>query len=146
MAEMTGGCQCRRVRYTARIESDEGYLCHCGMCRHATGGVSVAFLSVRRADVRWTTEPDYYASSPIARRGFCSACGTPLTFEYDGSTDIDLTIGSFDDPLRFVPAYHFAIETALPGWLDTGHLPAERLDENPATVERWMAATGRLPG
>ncbi len=144
--EMTGGCQCRRVRYAARIESDEAYLCHCAMCRHATGGVSVAFTNVRKADVRWIgSEPDYFASSPIARRGFCSACGTPLSFDYPDSENMDLTIGSFDDPSRFVPCEHFAVETALPGWLDTSHLPAKRLDENPATVERWMAATGSLP-
>ena len=143
--QMTGGCQCGRVRYTARIEGDEAYLCHCRMCRRATGGVSIAFRNVKRADVSWTTEPDHYASSPIARRGFCSACGTPLTFEYEGSPDMDLTIGSFDDPSRFVPVHNFAIDTALPAWLDTKDLPAKRLDENPATVDRWMAATGKLP-
>ena len=146
MSAMTGGCQCGRVRYTARIEGDEAYLCHCGMCRRATGGVSIAFRNMAKADVSWTTEPDYYASSPIARRGFCSACGTPLTFDYPDSADMDLTVGSFDDPSRFKPVHHFAIETALTGWLDTGHLPAKRLDENPATVQRWMAATGKLPG
>ncbi len=145
MVEMTGGCQCGRIRYTARIEGDEAYLCHCGMCRRATGGVSIAFCNVKRADVAWEGEPDYYASSPIARRGFCAACGTPLTFEYPDSPNMDLTIGSFDDPSRFVPAHHFAIETALTAWLDTGYLPGKRLDENPATVDRWMAATGKLP-
>ena len=145
--EMSGGCQCGRVRYAARIASDDAYLCHCGMCRRATGGVSIAFCNVRKADLRWTAgEPDHYASSPIARRGFCSACGTPLTFDYPDSPNMDLTVGSFDDPSRFRPREHFAIETALEPWLDTKHLPAKRLDENPATVDRWIAATGRLPG
>lgn len=142
---MTGGCQCGRVRYVARIESDEAYLCHCGMCRHATGGVSIAFTNARKADVRWTTEPDHYASSPIARRGFCARCGTPLSFDYPDSDRMDLTIGSFDDPARFVPHHHFAMETMLPHWRDTSDLPGLRLDENPATVDRWMAATGKLP-
>lgn len=143
---LAGGCQCGRVRYTATIEDFDAYLCHCGMCRHATGGVSIAFRNVRKADVRWEgAEPDYYASSPIARRGFCSACGTPLLFDYPDGDTIDLTVGSFDDPSRFVPRHHFAIDTALRPWLDTGDLPAMRLDENPGTVRRWIAATGKLP-
>jgi hypothetical protein len=143
---MTGGCQCGRVRYEARIDDDDAYLCHCRMCRRATGGVSIAFRNLKKSDVRWTaTPPDRYASSPIAQRGFCSACGTPLTFEFPDSENMDLTIGSFDDPSGFVPRHHFSIETMLPHWRDTADLPGIRLDENPATVDRWMAATGKLP-
>jgi hypothetical protein len=145
-ATMTGGCQCGRVRYAAQIDSDEAYLCHCGMCRRATGGVSIAFRNLKKADVTWTAaEPDYYVSSPIARRGFCARCGTPLTFEFPDSENMDLTIGSFDDPRRFVPHHHFSPETMLPRWRDTADLPGIRLDENPATVDRWVAATGKLP-
>lgn len=116
------------------------------MCRHATGGVSIAFKNVKKADVAWTTQPpDHYASSPIARRGFCSTCGTPLTFEYPDSENCDLTIGSFDDPARFVPKLHFAVETMLPSWRDTADLPGKRLDENAGTVDRWMKTVGKLP-
>jgi hypothetical protein len=144
--EVSGGCQCGRVRYVARIDSDDAYLCHCRMCRRATGGVSIAFRNLKKADVRWTaTAPDHYASSPIAQRGFCSACGTPLTFEFPDSENMDLTIGSFDDPARFRPSHHFSPETMLPHWRDTADLPGIRLDENSTTVDRWMAATGKLP-
>ena len=143
---MTGGCQCGRVRYAARIANDDAYLCHCGMCRRATGGVSIAFCNVPKADVAWTpAPPDHYASSAIARRGFCSACGTPLSFDYPDSPDMDLTVGSFDDPGRFVPRNHFAVDTMLEHWRDTSHLPGIRLADNPATVDRWMVAAGKLP-
>src|ERR1700756_2957051 len=74
MTIMTGGCQCRRVRYAVSIDSDEAYLCHCNYCRRATGGVSIAFKNVRFADIEWTAAPpDWYQSSAIARRPFCSA-------------------------------------------------------------------------
>ncbi|HEV2080400.1 MAG TPA: GFA family protein [Allosphingosinicella sp.] len=89
-----GGCMCGRVRYTAAVEDNEAYLCHCRMCQRASGNVSFAMKTVRKADVRWEREPDYYASSPIARRGFCSACGTSLTFDYPDSEKIDLIVGS----------------------------------------------------
>ncbi|QKS00913.1 GFA family protein [Sphingomonas sp. CL5.1] len=146
MTEMTGGCQCGRIRYTAEIDSDDAYLCHCRMCQRATGGVAAAFRNAKRADVRWEREPDLYASSPIARRGFCSACGTPLTFEYvSGSDKIDLTVGSFDDPSRFRPISHFGIEHRHDAWFDTRGLPGHRCDEYQALVDRWREAGQDVP-
>jgi hypothetical protein len=147
MADMTGGCACGRVRYSAAIENDEAYLCHCRMCQRATGGVSIAFKNVRQADVRWEREPDYFESSPIARRGYCSACGTSLTFEFtDGqSENLDLTVGSFDDPSFFRPAHHFGVESMHRAWLDTSGLPEYRTDQHKPLVDRWMKTLGKLP-
>ena len=127
------------------MESHDAYLCHCGMCRHATGGVSIAYASVPRAAVRWSTEPDWYRSSPIAERPFCSACGTPLGFAFLDSDDMDLTVGSFDHPGYFHPTENFSIETALPAWADTSHLPGKRLDQHAPVADRWRKACGKLP-
>ena len=49
---MTGGCQCGRIRYAVEVYDDEAYLCHCRMCQRATGGVSIAFKSVKQAKVK----------------------------------------------------------------------------------------------
>ena len=145
-ARMTGGCQCGRVRYSVAIADDGAYLCHCRMCQRATGGVAAAFKNVARADLQWERQPDYYASSALAKRGFCAACGTPLSFEYvDGGRNIDLTIGSFDDPYRFKPMMHFSIESRHEAWLDTSGLPGKRTDEHKPLVERWMKTLGKLP-
>ncbi len=145
MREVEGGCQCGRVRYRVRIDDDSAYLCHCRMCQRATGGVSIAFKSVRRADVEWMHEPDRYASSPIALRGFCARCGTPLTYEGNGSGHLDLTVGSFDDPYGFRPVEHAGVERWHEAWLDTRGLPTERTEHNPRIRERWIQAIGRVP-
>ena len=142
---MTGGCQCGRVRYAAETASNDGYLCHCTMCQRATGGVAAAFHGLAKAAVTWEREPDRYRSSPIAQRGFCSHCGTPLTFEFDDSTRMDLTIGSFDDPGHFKPRQHYAIESWHKDWLDTHALPAMRTEDNKTVVDQWMRACGKLP-
>lgn len=142
---MPGGCQCGRIRYVAQVDSDDAYLCHCRMCQRATGGVSIAFTGITRDRVAWTREPDRYRSSPIAQRGFCAACGTPLTFEYDGSDGLDLTVGSFDNSSRFQPRHHFGVDAMHPQWLDTSGLPQYRLADNPNTVNRWIEAIGKLP-
>jgi hypothetical protein len=143
---VTGGCQCGRVRYSVEIADDDAYLCHCRMCQRATGGVAAALKEVPRAAVTWTAaEPDRYRSSPIASRGFCRECGTPLTYEGDGSAHLDLTVGSFDEPGRFRPTSHAGVESRHDAWLDTGGLPGKRTDELPNITSKWIAACGKLP-
>ena len=143
---LTGGCQCGRVRYAATVDDDEAHLCHCRMCQRATGGVAAALKQVPRAAVTWLTRPpDRYRSSPIARRGFCSACGTPLTYEGDDSDHLDLTVGSVDDPGRLRPTSVTGIESRHDAWVDTRALPATRTDENSSITAKWIAARGKLP-
>lgn len=87
MTQMTGGCACGAVRYTAEVASPDAYLCHCRMCQKATGSVSIAFVNAKQANVTWDSGPDWYASSPIAKRPFCAKCGTSLGFQFlEGST------------------------------------------------------------
>lgn len=146
METVTGGCQCGRVRYEVGIDNDEAYLCHCRMCQKATGGFAAAFKNVRQANLRWLgAEPDWYKSSPIAERPFCSHCGTPLGFRYPDSDKMDLTIGSFDDPGRFRPTSHFGAESMNEAWLDTSGLKRMRSDEYQPLVEKWKAAGAPLP-
>lgn len=146
MTATTGGCQCGRIRNSAGIDSDEAYLCHCKMCRRATGGASIAFVNVPVARLAWVREPDWYRSSPIARRPFCGRCGTPLGFAFlEDGENIDITLGSFDEPSRFRPTHNYAGESILPAWQDTSHLPGIRSEDNPNVADRWRKAVGRLP-
>ena len=148
MTEMTGGCMCGRIRYTAEVRDDKAYLCHCRMCQRATGGVSIAYRNMKRADVRWEREPEHYHSSPIAKRGFCAECGTTLTFQFsdEESENMDVTVGSFDDPSRFRPVHHFGVESMHSAWINTEGLPEYRTDEHQPLVDRWMKTIGKLPG
>jgi hypothetical protein len=141
MAEaMTGGCACGRVRYTAQVHEDDAYLCHCRMCQRATGSVSIAFKQVRKDEVAWEGEPDWYASSPIAARPFCRECGTSLGFVFPDSEKMDLTVASFDDPSRFVPKHHFGAESMHRAWLNTEGLPEQVTEDNEPLMAKWRAA------
>lgn len=115
------------------------------MCQRATGSVSIAFTNVRKADVSWEGMPDYYQSSAIARRGYCAACGTSLTFEYPDSERMDLTVASFDEPGRFRPKSHFGTESIHRQWIDTTGLPEQRSDAYQPLIDRWMDKIGKLP-
>ena len=143
---LSGGCQCGKVRFTAEVDPSEAYLCHCRMCQRATGGFAASFVSVQFADVSWQGEPDWYDSSPIARRPFCARCGTPLGFRFrEGSNKMDLTVGSFDDPSGFRPKHHFGAESLHEAWIDTSKLPRIRTEEYDVLMQKWKDAGAEPP-
>lgn len=144
--EKTGGCQCGRVRYRATVDPADAYLCHCRMCQKATGGFAAAFVDLPAADCLWESEPDWYDSSPIARRPFCRHCGSPLGFRFkQGSENMDLTVGTFDDPSDFVPRHHFGVEGLHEAWLDIKDLPRKKTTDYAPMVQMWQDATGTVP-
>ncbi len=143
MIEVTGGCQCGGHRYTASVDPTEAYWCHCGMCQRAVGNVAAAFINTTKASLSWAGEPPAsFMSSPIGRRGFCAACGTPLTFDYPDSDRIDLTIGSLDTLVAPGPASHFGVESRHPGWIPPDSLPELRSEDHAPLVARWAGARG----
>ena len=142
---MKGGCACGRVRYAAKIDNDEAYLCHCRMCQRATGSISIAFKNVPKADLCWEREPDWYHSSPIARRPYCRDCGTSLGFEHPDSDMLDITVASLDDPSRFRPKHHFGAESLHRAWIDSAGLPEYRCEDYRPLAERWAKAVGKMP-
>jgi hypothetical protein len=144
---MSGGCACGKVRFEASVKPEEAYLCHCRMCQRVTGSVSIAFVNAMLKDVHWEGEPDWYESSPIARRPFCSNCGTSLGFEFkQGADKMDLTVAAFDDPSPFKPHHHFGAESMHRAWLNTEGLPEMRTGDYQKLVDKWVDATGEFPG
>ncbi|MBV9523031.1 MAG: GFA family protein [Alphaproteobacteria bacterium] len=133
----TGGCQCGAVRFALFAAPERVHLCHCRMCQKAVGGPFAALAPVKRRDFAWTRgAPATFASSTIARRDFCSRCGTPLSFHYVDGDGIALTIGSFDRPEAVPPTRLYGVESRL-SWIDgVAALPAE-------TTEASMSAARR---
>lgn len=143
--EKTGGCQCGKVRYRAQIDPAQAYLCHCRMCQRATGGFAAAFVHLPKADCKWESGADWYQSSPIAERPFCSNCGSPLGFQFLEGENMDLTVGTFDDPSDLEPHWHFGAEGLHEVWLDTKDLPRKKTTEYDVLVQKWKNATGSVP-
>jgi len=117
VATRSGGCQCGAVRF--RIDGDLGdaSVCHCRMCQKAFGAFYAPLVSVGPATLTWTRgAPKRFASSNFGVRGFCTDCGTPLT--YEAPDGIALAIGAFDHPETIPPAVQFGIEGKLP-YVDT---------------------------
>ena len=137
---------CRRIRYVADVPNDEGYLCHCRMCQLATGSVSIAFVNVPQAKVKWEQTPDFYASSPIAKRAFCKDCGSSLAFQFLEGKNMDLTIASFDEPRYFRCTSHAGVESRLDAWWHGMEgLKESRTEDLTHITEKWMKTAGKLP-
>jgi len=120
----TGGCQCGAVRYALHAAPATPSICHCRMCQKAFGAYYAPLASVMTEDLTWTRgEPKIFRSSSIVSRGFCAACGTPLTYEMDGERQVAISLGSLDDPAAVPPVIQYGIEAMLPWVHELGRLP-----------------------
>ncbi len=109
----SGGCQCGAVRFHVERALGDASVCHCRMCQKAFGAFYAPLVSIGEAKLIWTRGAlKYFQSSNVVKRGFCNACGTPLT--YEAPDGIALAIGAFDDPSRVVPTIQFGVEAKLP--------------------------------
>lgn len=137
--ERSGGCQCGAVRFRVRGKLGHASICHCRMCQKAFGGFYAPLVSVREADsVDWTRgEPARFQSSNVVQRGFCSACGTPLT--YEAPDGMALSIAAFDKPDDIVPVIAYGVERKLP-YTDRMAEIAERRTEEDAASLAFLAS------
>jgi hypothetical protein len=121
----SGGCQCGAVRFRVTGDLGRASLCHCRMCQKAFAAPFGALVTVSRDQLVWTRgEPVRFQSSNKAARGFCSACGTPLTFEWSAQK-IDLAVLAFDDAASIPIAAQLRVEAALPWVMDLAGIPSD---------------------
>ena len=90
----------------------------------------MGFTGGKRENLRWTRgAPSIFKSSNMVERGFCKDCGTPLTYAFDGTGRISVTINSLDDPEAMPPTRQVGVEAEV-SWLKGIHdLPGQRTDE-----------------
>ena len=149
-AEIPTGCQCGAVRFVVETPLGRASICHCRMCQKATGSFFGAFVS--GPNLRWTRgAPARFRSSNKVVRGFCAACGTPLTFEW-GKLPAELSIGAFDDPGRIRPVIQMDMASRMP-WFAELATPARGVFRTLRRYRGWprwsptsIPTTRRLPG
>ena len=71
-----------------------------------------------------------FRSSSVVQRGFCRDCGTPLSFAYDHSKHIAVSIGSLDDPSAVTPERQYGIEARLPAFAHLHELKGSRTEDD----------------
>lgn len=153
---ISGGCLCGAIRFTVKFPKEEDWppetngICQCTMCRKHSGSLLPQNVGFPRSNVSPPLESNAsfktYKSTPEATRGFCSTCGSALTFSYNDSDSIEINLGAFDEEVlvgkrdeanawedeygRHIPRtggvgkelgypkYHIFMENAIPGVTD----------------------------
>lgn len=102
--ELRGSCLCGGVRYHAALPTYHASHCYCTMCRKHHGAGAGSYVNVASdgfvvdEGLELITE---FASSPPARRGFCSVCGASLYWRSSESPgSIAVTLGTLDTPYQ----------------------------------------------
>lgn len=115
-----GHCLCGSVKFEADAEPKWIAYCHCASCRRHTGSAVATFVGFDEARFRYIGgKPAEYESSPMVWRGFCTRCGTPISYRaarFPG--EIHVYVGAMDHPERYVPTAHVYFAEHLP-WFDT---------------------------
>lgn len=101
MTVRAGSCLCGARAYEIEGDLDGVWVCHCSLCRKASGSVGNAILIVPLDRFRWVKGADHGVTFalpsgyPVTR---CRTCGTPLPAETD-ETNVYVTAGTLDVPL-----------------------------------------------
>lgn len=115
---MKGGCHCGAIRYEISGSPFDADYCHCRDCQKTTGAPFGAWMDFKKEQISWISgEPLEYASSENIRRGFCSGCGSSLSYRSTRYPDyLTLSIASLDDPDLVGPNYHIHTQNQV-SWL-----------------------------
>ncbi len=101
MTVRTGSCLCGARAYEIDGDIDGVWVCHCSLCRKATGSNGISILIVPKGQFRWVKGADQgttFALRPTFTITRCKTCGTPLPAETDDE-NVYVTAGTLDTPL-----------------------------------------------
>ncbi len=92
-----GSCLCGGVRYEVSGPLRNVIACHCTQCRKQTGHFMAATAArLEHFRVTKSDELKWYASSAMAERGFCGACGSTLFWQGKGRDYVAIAAGTLD--------------------------------------------------
>ncbi len=119
MPQITGGCLCGKVRYSADAEPVFTGICHCRNCQKESGsafaiviGIPQTALSVQ-GDLK--TFEDKGDSGMAMLRRFCPNCGSTLMDQAMAMPDVIMVqAGTLDDPSWVKPAMQIYCDSAQP--------------------------------
>jgi hypothetical protein len=119
-----GRCLCGRVSFEIDVPARWAWHDHSAASRSAHGAAYATYVGSWRKRFRITAGEDviscYQDATAKTVRGFCSACGSPLTYERARSPHmVNIPRALFSSRTGREPLYHIAIEEA-PDWAYTG--------------------------
>ena len=140
--DLSGGCICGGVTYTARGRPDRAYACHCSDCQKRSGSAFAMMLPVPlskfKVEGETTSIEQEEANGIVAQLHVCSNCLTRIYTLNPIWTDlVILRVGTLADTSHVMPAFHIWTESRQP-WFDLpAHVP--HFETQPASPDEWRA-------
>ena len=138
-----GSCLCGLVRIEISLPPISSGYCHCRICQKFTGSAMSTWTAFPSSAIHFPDkEPQYFASSPIAERGFCASCGSSLTYRLvkpNPAAYVVVFTSCLDTPEKFAPSVHGGMESKMP-WLDIlDDFPRTTCAESRSLLEAWSS-------
>ena len=105
MRNRTGGCNCGKVRFQVKGDPIRVGVCHCQICRKDTGSSFNFFAVWSSKKVATVGDTESWIHS-TDHRHFCATCGSSLYSIVNGTNEVEIRAGAFDDaPSDLLPTY-----------------------------------------
>jgi len=116
MVEMTGGCLCGQVRYSATADPAFVGVCHCANCQKQTGTAFSVVVGIPKSAMsiqgKLKIFHDTGDSGQAVERTFCPECGSPISTDAAVMPGITLIkAGTLDDTSWIDPQRHVYCDT-----------------------------------
>jgi hypothetical protein len=96
---ISGSCLCGAVRFEISGEHSKVGICHCSLCRKASGVGSSAIIALAADRLRWIGGKDevaHYERPSGYGVSFCRTCGSPVPDPDDRRTMYRVPVGLLD--------------------------------------------------
>ena len=94
---MRGSCLCGTITYEISGNPRAVVECHCNQCRKMSGHyVAATRVAHSEISIQGSENLTWYASSDIAKRGFCRTCGSQLFWQNLNLDLISVMAGTID--------------------------------------------------
>lgn len=114
-----GECNCGAVAFEVTCPLRDVYVCHCSICRRATGSGGIAVVVVANDDFTWTRGNEHLQTWHKPGHDwltcFCRQCGSPLPGAND-DTHTFIPVGLLSSGAENLKVAHHLFVDSKPAW------------------------------
>jgi hypothetical protein len=94
-------CLCGGIKIKVKGKLRHVINCHCSQCMKTHGNYA-AYTACLEKDLTFIKKRTlkWYNSSKIAKRGFCSSCGSSMFYKLFNGNNISIAAGMFNNPTK----------------------------------------------
>ncbi len=119
----SGRCNCGVVAFEITADVSDVFVCHCSICRRATGSNGIAVVIVDNTALHWTSgeEDVRFWKKPDTHweLGFCGICGSPAPGKNDEER-LFVPAGLLEAPTPSMSVVHHIYVDSRASWDEIG--------------------------